>query len=65
MNFSDGLPMFEERQNRNPVDVLGEEYLKRRRCGEPITVNEFANMHPEFADDIRQTASGDRCFGTF
>lgn len=47
--------MLKEKCNRNPVDLLGEDYLNRRRCGEDITVDQFAEMHPDFADEIRQT----------
>jgi serine/threonine protein kinase len=36
----------------NPVEALAEEFLERRRRGEPATAEEYAQAHPELADEI-------------
>lgn len=46
--------MVERTEVRNPVDLLGEEFVRRRRRGEQITVEEFASGHPDLADQIRR-----------
>ncbi len=46
--------MIDQTDDRDPVEVLGEEFLDRRRRGEPITVHEFAAQHPKLAEDIRR-----------
>ena len=38
--------------NRNPVEVLAEEFLDRNRRGEAVTPEEYAQAHPELADEI-------------
>lgn len=38
---------------RNPVEVLGEEFVARRRRNESVTIQEYVRAHPEFADQIR------------
>jgi WD40 repeat protein/serine/threonine protein kinase len=37
---------------RNPVEALAEEYVDRVRRGEPATPEEYAERHPELADEI-------------
>ena len=37
---------------RNPVEVLSEEFLERIRRGEDVTPEEYAGKHPELADEI-------------
>jgi hypothetical protein len=37
---------------RNPVEALAEEFLERRRRGEPATPEEYAAAHPDLADEI-------------
>jgi serine/threonine protein kinase len=37
---------------RNPVEVLAEEFLARRRRGEAVTPEEYAQAHPPLADEI-------------
>ena len=37
---------------RNPVEALAEEFLGRRRRGEPATPEEYAEQYPELADEI-------------
>ena len=37
---------------RNPVEALAEEFLDRHRRGEPATPEEYAQAHPELADEI-------------
>jgi WD40 repeat protein len=39
---------------RNPIDVLAEEFLERRRRGERPSVREFAARHPGLAGEIRE-----------
>lgn len=46
-------PSFE----RDPVEVLAEEFLQRRRRGEPVSMEEYAQRHPEWADRIREVFS--------
>ena len=38
---------------RNPVELLAEEFLDRKRRGEHPTLDEYRERHPELADDIR------------
>ncbi|MCA9137616.1 MAG: serine/threonine protein kinase [Planctomycetales bacterium] len=43
-----------EAEFRNPIEALGEDLLYRRRKGENVTIGEYVNEYPEFADQIRQ-----------
>jgi WD40 repeat protein/serine/threonine protein kinase/tetratricopeptide (TPR) repeat protein len=38
---------------RNPVELLAEEFLDRKRRGEQPTLREYVERHPELADEIR------------
>jgi WD40 repeat protein len=38
---------------RNPVELLAEEFLERKRRGEHPTLREYLERHPELADEIR------------
>ena len=38
--------------DRNPVELLSEEFLARIRRGEAVTPEEYALKHPELADEI-------------
>ncbi len=38
---------------RNPVELLAEEFLDRRRRGERPTLREYVDRHPELAEEIR------------
>jgi WD40 repeat protein/tetratricopeptide (TPR) repeat protein len=38
---------------RNPVELLAEEFLDRKRRGERPTLQEYLDRHPELADEIR------------
>jgi WD40 repeat protein len=40
--------------SRNPVEVLAEEFLERKRQGEQPTLREYLDRHPELADEIRE-----------
>ena len=40
-------------EKRNPVEVLAEEFLDRKRRGERPTLGEYVERHPELADEIR------------
>ncbi len=37
---------------RNPIEVLSEEFLARIRRGEAVTPEEYADLHPDLADEI-------------
>ena len=39
--------------SRDPVELLAEEFLGRRRRGERPTIDEYASRHPELAEAIR------------
>src|SRR3954447_19445548 len=39
--------------DRNPVEELADEFLRRQRGGEHPTLEEYCRRHPELADDIR------------
>ncbi len=38
---------------RNPVELLAEEFLERKRRGEQPTLREYVERHPQLADEIR------------
>ena len=38
---------------RNPVELLAEEFLDRKRRGEQPTLREYLERHPDLADEIR------------
>src|SRR5215469_11598074 len=38
---------------RNPVELLAEDFLDRKRRGERPTLGEYLERHPELADEIR------------
>ncbi len=40
-------------EDRNPVEILAEEFLDRRRRGEVVSVDQFASTHPELAKEIQ------------
>jgi serine/threonine protein kinase len=46
--------MSDSSDERNPVELLAEEFIARKRRGEKPTLNEFAAQHPELANDIRE-----------
>lgn len=46
--------MIERADIRNPVDLLAEEFLDRRRHGDVVSVDEYALAHPELAAEIRR-----------
>ena len=46
--------MTEECSERNPVEVLAEEYIRRRRNGEHPTLNEYAERFPDWASEIQE-----------
>src|SRR5271155_3821628 len=39
--------------DRNPVELLAEDFLDRQRRGEHPTLGEYLERHPELADEIR------------
>jgi len=44
--------MAEGGTDRNPIEVLSEEFLERIRRGEAVTPEEYAAEHPDLADEI-------------
>jgi WD40 repeat protein/serine/threonine protein kinase len=40
--------------DRDPVERLAEDYLERRRRGEDLSVDDYAEGHPDWADRIRE-----------
>jgi serine/threonine protein kinase/Tfp pilus assembly protein PilF len=46
--------MAESSSERNPLDVLAEEFLDRYRAGERPALSEFIERHPELACEIRE-----------
>jgi WD40 repeat protein/serine/threonine protein kinase len=40
------------KSDRNPVEVLAEEFLERKRRGETTSPEEYAERHPELAEEI-------------
>jgi serine/threonine protein kinase len=40
--------------DRHPVDVLAEEFAERCRRGEHVSVSDYANRHPEHAQQLRE-----------
>jgi eukaryotic-like serine/threonine-protein kinase len=45
--------MTDPEANCNPVERLAEEFLQRYRRGERPALSEYAQAHPELADEIR------------
>lgn len=46
--------MSDSRADRNPIEVLAEEFVERHRRGENPTVEEYAERHPGLAPQIRE-----------
>lgn len=40
-------------EQRNPVDVLGEQFMDQRRRGEAVSIEAYAAAHPELEEEIR------------
>ena len=47
--------MTETTSDRNPVDVLADEFSARLRDGDEPSIDEYAEQNPELADEIRAT----------
>ena len=41
-------------QDRNPVEALADDFLRRQRGGERPTLEDYCRRHPELADEIRE-----------
>ena len=41
-------------QDRNPVEALADDFLRRQRRGERPTLEDYCRLHPELADEIRE-----------
>jgi eukaryotic-like serine/threonine-protein kinase len=46
------FPPFDDDDDRDLVEALAEEFVARRRRGETVTVAEYAERHPDRAEDI-------------
>jgi serine/threonine protein kinase len=46
--------MSDSSADRNPLDPVAEEFVTRFRAGERPSLTEYAERHPELADDIRE-----------
>ena len=46
--------MSDSNSERNPVEVLAEEFLERYRRGESPELTEYVSKHPQHADEIRE-----------
>ena len=46
--------MSETTADRDPLELLGEEFAERLRRGEHPSITEYVLRHPEHADDIRE-----------
>ncbi len=40
--------------DRNPVEALADDFLRRQRGGERPTLEDYCRRHPELADEIRE-----------
>src|SRR2546423_4427959 len=40
--------------DRHPIDLLAEEFADRCRRGEHLSVSDYANQHPEHAEQLRE-----------
>jgi serine/threonine protein kinase/WD40 repeat protein len=40
---------------RDPLDVLAEEFVERRRLGESVSISDYVAKHPHLAEGIRKT----------
>lgn len=38
---------------RNPVEILAEEFLERKRAGDSVGVEEYIRLHPDLAEEIQ------------
>ena len=41
-------------QDRNPVEALADDFLRRQRCGERPTLEDYCRLHPDLAEEIRE-----------
>ena len=46
--------MTDRHSERNPVELLAEDYLERIRRGEQPQLSEYMRLHPDHADEIRE-----------
>ena len=47
--------MTDTTSDRNPIDVLGDEFASRLREGDNPSIDEYVASHPDLADDILAT----------
>src|SRR5262249_33510534 len=51
---SGAAPMNSSSDARDPVELLAEDFVARKRRGERATLDEYCERHPELAADIRE-----------
>src|SRR2546423_111869 len=44
----------EPEEDRHPIDLLAEDFAARCRRGEHLSVSDFANQHPQHAEQLRE-----------
>jgi serine/threonine protein kinase/WD40 repeat protein/thioredoxin-related protein len=40
--------------DRHPIERLAEEFIERKRRGEPVSIAEYAERYPDFAEEIQE-----------
>ena len=40
--------------NQEPVELLADEFMERKRRGEQPTIDDYCQLHPELAEEIRR-----------
>jgi serine/threonine protein kinase/tetratricopeptide (TPR) repeat protein len=46
--------MVDQTHDRNPVEQLAEQFAARLRAGEHVSITEYAESHPRYADEINE-----------
>src|SRR6516225_5578177 len=54
LNDQGEIAMSNSSDERNPVELLAEEFMARKRRGEKPTLSEYTAQYPDLADDIRE-----------
>lgn len=49
--------MCEPDQDRDPLEVLADEFIGRQRRGESPSISEYVTQYPELAEEIRELKS--------
>ncbi|MDG2470529.1 MAG: protein kinase, partial [Pirellulaceae bacterium] len=43
-----------EKDERDPIELMADEFLDRRRNGDDVTIEEYEQKHPDSAEEIRE-----------